>query len=77
MIKHAFTCPVADDNDPDKTQPSDWNDPHVLEVVADDPPSPQPGEMWMKATGTTPDRLLEWKFCDTDGVVVTILTVVR
>lgn len=78
MIKHAFVSAVSDDSDPNTIQPSDWNDAHVLDVVSTDPLSPSGGELWMLATGTTPNRLLELKFCDpVDGVVVTLLTVLR
>lgn len=77
MIKHAFTSPIADGADTDAVQPTDWNAPHVIEVVTTDPVSPVPGELWMLGTGTSPDRLLEFKFCDTDGSVVILFTVAR
>lgn len=77
MIKHAFVSAVADDADATKVQPSDWNDAHVVEILTSDPAAPVSGELWMLATGTSPDRLYELKFCDTDLTVVTLLSVIR
>lgn len=77
MIKHAFPSTVPDGAETDKVQPSDWNAAHILEVVTADPATPVTGDLWMLASGVTPSRRLDLKFCDTDGVVVTLFTVVR
>lgn len=77
MIKHAFTSLVSDSVATDVVQPSDWNAAHIIEVVSADPVSPAVGEFWVLGTGTSPDRLLEFKFCDTDGSVVVFSTVAR
>ena len=80
MIKHAFVSPTADDTDESKIQPSDWNDAHVIDVIDADPLNPSPGDVWMLGigAGTTTPRQLQLKFCDPlDGVVVTLLSVVR
>lgn len=77
MIKHAFTTPVSDDSNPDKVQASDWNAAHVIELVTTDPVAPGVGELWMLATGTTPTRSLQLKFCDEDHVVVILVDITR
>lgn len=77
MIKHAFHSAVSDGLEADKVQPSNWNAAHVIEVLTVDPVTPAVGDFWILATGSTPSRLLEWKFCDTDSVVVTLVSVVR
>lgn len=77
MIKHAFVSAIPDGAETDKVQPTDWNAAHVLELLSTDPGAPVAGDLWMLATGSTPSRLLELKFCDTDSVVVTLFSVVR
>lgn len=77
MIKHALTSIVPDGNEDDKVQPSDWNAAHIIEVVTVDPGSPFPGDLWMLGSGVTPNRRLDLKFCDVDGITVTLFTVVR
>lgn len=76
-IKHAFHTPVLDDSDPNKVQPRHWNAVHVVEILTSDPVAPAIGDLWFLGTGTTPTRTVELKFCDTDGAIVSLFTVVR
>jgi hypothetical protein len=76
-IRHAFVTAIADGGAAGTVQPSHWNSPHVIDVLTVDPVSPISGDVWILATGTTPDRHIDWKFCDTDGIVVTLLSVIR
>lgn len=76
-IRHAFVNTIADGGAPGTTQPSHWNAPHVIDVLVVDPIAPMSGDLWMLAVGTSPDRHLDLKFCDTDNTIVTLFSVIR
>lgn len=77
MIKHKKVTPIADDSNADKVQPSDWNEDHKIDAVDTDPSSPQPGDVWMLAVGTSPSRVMTLKWVDADGTIVELLSVTR
>jgi hypothetical protein len=77
-IHHLKHSTMADSNNPNQIQPSDWNAELKIDTlgfgVMGPPTLTRDGDMWLEATGTPPTRTLAIKVQDA-GVIRTVASI--